>query len=206
MSLEVQNKSTLASTSERVALRREHQLSLFSDADSKSIDNKSSHNDDLTDRDNSQARPLRICISGYRSAPFGGGQGIYIKYLSKALVEAGHSVDVVSGQPYPMLDERVNLVKLPGLDLFANGLLSLRPRHLASMTNIIEWLSKLTGGFAEPYCFSRRLHHYLLAHSDSYDIIHDNQCLGWDMLKVQRVGFPLLTTIHHPITMIYRLP
>ena len=200
MSLEVQNKSPLASTSERVALRREHQLPLFSDADSKSIDTKATHNDDLTDRGNSQARPLRICISGYRSAPFGGGQGIYIKYLSKALVEAGHSVDVVSGQPYPMLDERVNLIKLPGLDLFANGLLSLRPRHLTSMTNIIEWLSKLTGGFAEPYCFSRRLHHYLLAHSDSYDIIHDNQCLGWDMLKVQRDGFPLLTTIHHPIT------
>ena len=78
MSLEVQNKSPLASTSERVALRREHQLSLFSDADSKSINTKATHNDHLTERGNSQARPLRICISGYRSAPFGGGQGIYI--------------------------------------------------------------------------------------------------------------------------------
>ena len=200
MSLEAQNKSLLVFTSDRVSLEREHQLSLFSDVDSKSIDTNPNNNDDLTDRGNIQTRPLRICISGYRSAPFGGGQGIYIKYLSKALVEAGHSVDVVSGQPYPMLDDRVNLIKLPGLDLFANGLLSLRPRHLKSMTNIIEWFSKLTGGFAEPYCFSRRLHHYLLAHSDSYDIIHDNQCLGWDMLKVQRDGFPLLTTIHHPIT------
>ena len=201
MSLEVQNKPPLTSTSDHVALKREQQLSLFSDADSKPLDAKGhTNNDPFTDQVSSQARQLRICISGYRSAPFGGGQGIYIKYLSKALVEAGHSVDVVSGQPYPMLDQRVNLIKLPGLDLFANGLLSLRPKHLTSLTNIIEWLSKLTGGFAEPYCFSRRLHHYLLAQQDNYDIIHDNQCLGWDMLKIQRDGFPLLTTIHHPIT------
>ena len=145
-------------------------------------------------------RPLRICITGYRSAPFGGGQGIYIKYLSKALVDAGHKVDVISGQPYPQLDPRVRLIKMPGLDLFANGLLSLRPRHLTSLTNIIEWLSKLTGGFAEPYCFSRRLRKYLQVHRDEYDIVHDNQCLGWDMLKIQRDGHRLLTTIHHPIT------
>ena len=143
MSLEVQNKPPLTSTSDHVALKREQQLSLFSDADSKPLDAKGhTNNDPFTDQVSSQARPLRICISGYRSAPFGGGQGIYIKYLSKALVEAGHSVDVVSGQPYPMLDQRVNLIKLPGLDLFANGLLSLRPKHLTSLTNIIEWLSK----------------------------------------------------------------
>ena len=150
--------------------------------------------------DTSVERSLRICITGYRSAPHGGGQGIYIKYLSKALVEAGHHVDVISGQPYPELDPRVRLIKMPGLDLFSNGLGSLRPRHLTSLSNIIEWLSKLTGGFAEPYCFSRRLYRYLSRHSDDYDIVHDNQCLGWGMLQLQRRGVPLLTTIHHPVT------
>ena len=146
------------------------------------------------------ARPLRICITGYRSAPFGGGQGIYIKYLSKALVDAGHQVDVISGQPYPHVDPRVRLIKMPGLDLFTNGLASLRPRHLRSLTNIFEWVSKLTGGFAEPYCFSRRVYKYLSEHGSQYDIVHDNQCLGWGMLKLQNKGFRLLTTIHHPIT------
>ena len=145
-------------------------------------------------------RPLRICITGYRSAPFGGGQGIYIKYLSKALVEAGHEVDVISGQPYPQLEPRVRLIKMPGLDLFTNGLTSLRPRHLTSLTNIMEWTSKLTGGFAEPYCFSRRVFKHLKVHGRDYDIVHDNQCLGWGMLKLQQHGFHLLTTIHHPIT------
>src|SRR5690606_2062765 len=96
------------------------------------------------------ARPLRIALLGYRSQPHGGGQGIYIRYLSKALVEAGHTVDVISGPPYPHLDPRVRLITLPSLDLFENGLRSLRPRHLTSLSNIIEWLSQLTGGFAEP--------------------------------------------------------
>ena len=203
MSLKKPNKQSISFKPDRVALINEQQLSLFNDVDvnnSRVSDQQHKHTKSLFHHTSSRARPLKICITGYRSAPFGGGQGIYIKYLSKALVDAGHSVDVVSGQPYPVLDERVNLIKLPGLDLFANGLLSLRPRHLTSATNIFEWLGKLTGGFAEPYCFSRRLHHYLLAHRDDYDIIHDNQCLGWDMLKIQRDGFQLLTTIHHPIT------
>ena len=100
--------------------------------------------------------PLRIALLGYRSAPYGGGQGVYIRYLSKALVEAGHSVDVISGPPYPHLDPRVRLIQLPSMDLFENGLFSLRPHHLKSFSNVVEWVSKLTGGFAEPYAFGRR--------------------------------------------------
>ena len=125
---------------------------------------------------------------------------MYLRYLSKALVEAGHSVDVISGPPYPHLDPRVRLVELPSLDLFANGLLSLRPRHLKSMTNIIEWTSKLTGGFAEPYTFGRRAVKYLRAHRGEYDLIHDNQSLSYGMLEIQDMGVPLVTTLHHPIT------
>lgn len=150
-----------------------------------------------------EARPhrrLHICLLGYRSAPFGGGQGIYLKYLSKALVDAGHQVDVISGQPYPHLDSRVKLIKMPGMNLFETGLGSLRPHHLSSLTNIIEWTSKLTGGFAEPYCFGRRVVKYLKRNGRHYDIIHDNQSLSFGMLKLQKLGFPLVTTIHHPIT------
>jgi glycosyltransferase involved in cell wall biosynthesis len=143
---------------------------------------------------------LRIALLGYRSHPYGGGQGVYIKYLSKALVEAGHQVDVISGPPYPHLDSRVRLVRLPSLDLFANGLGSLRPAHLRSLTNIIEWTSKLTGGFAEPYTFGRRAVKFLRANRDRYDLVHDNQSLSYGMLKVQAMGIPLVTTLHHPIT------
>ena len=145
-------------------------------------------------------RPLRIALLGYRSQPFGGGQGVYLRFLSKALVDAGHSVDVISGPPYPHLDPRVRLIELPSLDLFQHGLLSLRLHHLKSYSNIVEWLSKLTGGFAEPYAFGRRAVKYLREHGHNYDLIHDNQSLSWGMLQIQDMGLPLVTTIHHPIT------
>ena len=145
-------------------------------------------------------KPLRIALLGYRSQPHGGGQGVYLRYLSKGLVDAGHTVDVISGPPYPHLDPRVRLIKLPSLDLFENGLLSLRPHHLRSFTNIIEWTSKLTGGFAEPYTFGRRAVKYLRQHGAEYDLIHDNQSLSYGMLELQEMGLPLVTTVHHPIT------
>jgi glycosyltransferase involved in cell wall biosynthesis len=147
-----------------------------------------------------EGEPLRIALLGYRSQPHGGGQGVYLRYLSKALVDAGHTVDVISGPPYPHLDSRVRLIKLPSLDLFEKGLLSLRPRHLVSLTNIIEWCSKLTGGFAEPYTFGRRAVKYLHEHGGDYDLVHDNQSLSYGMLQIQDMGLPLVTTLHHPIT------
>lgn len=150
--------------------------------------------------DEAALKPLRIALLGYRSQPYAGGQGVYMRFLSKALVDAGHSVDVISGPPYPHLDPRVRLIELPSMDLFANGLLSLRPHHLKSWSNIAEWLSKLTGGFAEPYAFGRRAASYLRKHGHHYDLIHDNQSLASGMLTIQDMGLPLVTTIHHPIT------
>jgi glycosyltransferase involved in cell wall biosynthesis len=150
-------------------------------------------------------RPLRIALLGYRSNPYSGGQGIYLRYLSRALVEAGHSVDVISGEPYPELDPRVRLVKLPGLNLYAapDHVTALRPRHLLSATDFFEWFSMLTGGFPEPYTFGRRLvRHFrgLERRGERYDVVHDNQCLAWGTLQLQQRGIPLVTTIHHPIT------
>ncbi len=146
-------------------------------------------------------RKLKIALLGYRSNPYSGGQGIYIRYLSKALVEAGHSVDVISGEPYPQLDNRVTLIKLPGLNLFEsdNHTLALRPRHLLSYTDFFEWFSMLTGGFPEPYTFGRRLVKYFATVKPDYDIVHDNQSLCYGLLHIQ-AQVPVIATIHHPIT------
>src|SRR6478752_4309613 len=105
------------------------------------------------------SRGLKIALLGYRSHPHVGGQGIYLNYLSKALVDLGHSVDVISGPPYPELDSRVKLIQLPSLDLYAvkHPARALRPKHLLSFTDFYEWWSKLSGGFGEPYTFGRRL-------------------------------------------------
>ncbi len=144
-------------------------------------------------------RPRKIALLGYRSAPFVGGQGIYLKYLSRALVALGHEVDVYSGQPYPELDANVTLIKVPSLDLFAhkNHVWALRPKHLRSYTDVVEWWSMLTGGFAEPYTFGRRVTKALSG--KHYDIIHDNQSLCFGLLALQKRGTPVVSTIHHPI-------
>jgi glycosyltransferase involved in cell wall biosynthesis len=152
--------------------------------------------------DKHSTAPLKICLLGYRSKPYSGGQGIYIRYLSKALVNAGHSVDVISGEPYPHLDDRVRLIKMPGLNLFesANHVTALRPRHLLSYTDFFEWFSMLTGGFPEPYTFGRRVVQYLKKQGHRYDIIHDNQSLCTGLLQLQKIGFATVCTVHHPIT------
>ncbi len=147
--------------------------------------------------------PLRVALLGYRSNPYSGGQGIYLKYLSRALAAAGHQVDVISGEPYPELADPVRLVKLPGLNLYAsdNHVTALRPRHLRSVTDTFEWFSMLTGGFPEPYTFGRRLErHFAAGRGAGYQVVHDNQCLSWGTLALQERGIPLVTTIHHPIT------
>ena len=150
----------------------------------------------------SASKPLNICLLGYRSHPYVGGQGIYLKYLSKALVEAGHKVDVISGPPYPELDSRVRLIEMPSLDLFSeeSHIKALRPRHLKSWSDFFEWWSMATGGFAEPYTFARRVAKYLKKTDHPYDIVHDNQCLGYGLLDIEKQGIPVVATVHHPIT------
>lgn len=145
---------------------------------------------------------LRIALLGYRSHPHVGGQGIYLQYLSKALVDLGHSVDVISGPPYPELDPRVRLIQLPSLDLYAHPhpTRALRLHHLRSFTNTYEWWSKLSGAFGEPYCFGRRLLKYFKKHKLAYDIIHDNQSLCYGLLDLQKRGHNVIATVHHPIT------
>ncbi len=147
-----------------------------------------------------QDRPLRIALLGYRSAPFSGGQGVYLRYLSRALVSLGHQVTVISGPPYPHLDPEVRLVELPSLDLYQHGLGSVRPGQLRDRLARTEWLSKLTGGFAEPWTFGERVRDWLLPRLDQFDVIHDNQTLADGIVDLQRAGLPVVTTIHHPIT------
>ena len=145
---------------------------------------------------------MNICLLGYRSNPFSGGQGVYLYYLSRALVEAGHQVDVISGPPYPELDPRVTLIQLPSLDLYAEGkdIRRFRLRYLKSVTDAFEYFSTISGGFPEPYTFGRRVHRYFQSNPNTYHVIHDNQCLAWGTLGLQRMGLPVVTTIHHPIT------
>lgn len=146
---------------------------------------------------------LKIGILSYRSAPFGGGQGIYVRDISQALLSLGHSVDVISGDPYPQLSPNVKLIKLPGLNLFETFNFKDRLKKFLnnpkSLANTQEFISTLFGGFPEMRSFGKRVDKFLLDNNE-YDIIIDNQSLSYGILSIQK-RFPLIEIIHHPITM-----
>ena len=147
-------------------------------------------------------KKLKIAFLSYRSKPFSGGQGIYVKYLSKALHDLGHEIDVFSGPPYPDLDPKIKLVKIPSLNLYEKNskFFDVNLTQLLNPINLFEWLSINSGGFPEPYTFGKRIKKIIKKDLHKYDVIHDNQSLAYELLFFQKIK-PLVTTIHHPISM-----
>lgn len=145
---------------------------------------------------------LRIALTSYRSKPHCGGQGVYVRHLSRELVALGHRVEVFSGPPYPALDQGVVLTRVPSLDLYAEPkpFRLPRPSEFRDRTDLLEFATMCTAGFPEPRTFSRRVAPLLSARAREFDVVHDNQGLGPALLDVTRAGLPLVATIHHPIS------
>ena len=145
--------------------------------------------------------PLRIAYLTYRGKPHVGGQGIYTRHLTKALCDLGHSVEVFGGQPYPVLDERVPLTELRSLDLFNDHYPGRFPAfwEFKSRFDFLETAVFSTGVFPEPLAFSARANHHLSKRLGEFDLVHDNQCLGWGIERLER-KIPTIVTLHHPIT------
>ena len=145
---------------------------------------------------------MRVALLSYRSKRHCGGQGVYVRHLSRELAALGHDVEVFSGQPYPELDAGVRLTKVPSLDLYRepDPFRTPRPSELRDLVDVLEVATMWTAGFPEPRTFSRRVAQLLKQRLDDFDVVHDNQTLGYGMLDIERSGLPLLTTIHHPIT------
>jgi glycosyltransferase involved in cell wall biosynthesis len=145
---------------------------------------------------------LRVALLSYRSKPHCGGQGIYIRHLSRELTNLGHEVEVFSGQPYPDLDPGVRLTRVPSLDLYRepDPFRIPKPREFRDLVDVEEFLTMCAAGFPEPKTFSTRVAKLLRGRVDDFDIVHDNQVLGYGMLDIEKMGLPLITTLHHPIT------
>ena len=145
--------------------------------------------------------PLRIAYLTYRGKPHVGGQGVYTRHLTKALVDLGHHVEVYAGQPYPILDPRIPLHKLPSLDIFNDLYPGRFPAYweITSWPDAVEVLQFLKGTFGEPRSFSIRAQRALANRIDDFDLVHDNQCLGYGIQKIEKM-FPTIVTLHHPIT------
>jgi glycosyltransferase involved in cell wall biosynthesis len=150
---------------------------------------------------------LRIALLSYRSKPHCGGQGVYVRHLSRELVALGHEVEVFSGQPYPELDPGVRLTEVPSLDLYRepDPFRVPRPGEFRDLVDVEEFLTMCTAGFPEPKTFGTRVVRLLHDRLADFDVVHDNQVLATGMLAIEGLGLPLVTTIHHPITVDRRL-
>ncbi len=148
---------------------------------------------------------MRICLLTYRGNPYCGGQGIYIRYVAEELARQGHRVTVIAGDPQPGSINGVLVHRIPNRNHFNNRDRFIdpeRPFAALSPLDIYEFVMSRMGIFAEMETFSvralplvRKLHR-----EEPFDIIHDNQCLGYGFLLFRQLGVPVISTIHHPLS------
>ena len=182
-------------------------------------------------------RPLRIALLSYRSKPHCGGQGVYIRHLSRELDALGHRVEVFSGQPYPELDPGPRLTEVPSLDLYRNPDPFRTPHwdEYRDWADVLETVMMWGGAFPEPLTFSIRVRRALAERAGDFDVVHDNQGLGYGLLGLGRLGLdrpglgrlslgqpglgrlgldrlgpgkpvlPVVASIHHPISVDRRI-
>src|ERR1700691_3334967 len=146
---------------------------------------------------------MRIALLSYRSKTHCGGQGVYVRHLSRGLLDLGHDAEVFSGQPYPqLLDTRVRLTKQPSLDLYRepDPLRVPWPSEIRDSIDLLELATMWTAGFPEPRTFTLRVARLLAGRAGDFDVVHDNQSLGTGLLTMADAGWPVVATVHHPIT------
>jgi glycosyltransferase involved in cell wall biosynthesis len=145
---------------------------------------------------------MRICLLTYRGNPYSGGQGIYVYYLSREFRRMGHEVEVIASAPLPEVSEGVILHQLRSSSTYHPG--SSFRKNLPDVSNLVdlyELSASRLGIFAEPWAFSFRAYARLkeLCKQGRFDIIHDNQGLGYGLLLMKRLKTPIIATIHHPL-------
>lgn len=162
----------------------------------------------MNESSENQINNLRIAMLAYRGKPHVGGQGVYVREMSKALAELGHTVEVFGGPPYPELDPKVPLHKFPSLEIFNDYFPGRTPGfwEIKDFPDFVELCSYMTGNFSEPLSFSLRAYRALRDRIDDFDLVIDNGSLAYGNILIQKkLGLPILGVIHHPITVDRRL-
>lgn len=148
---------------------------------------------------------MRIALLTYRGNMFCGGQGIYAAHIAAELHRLGHSVHVLAGPPLPELEEGIPLHEIPNHNFFAREMADALPwpRPLRALWPSHLWELGLTrlGVFPEMTAFSLRLlvRWRELMHRYAFDVVLDNQSLGWGLLGLQATGVPVVGVVHHPL-------
>lgn len=156
-------------------------------------------------------RPLRIAFVAYRGNMNSGGQGIYLWFLAREMARLGHEVHVFVGPPYPDPMPFARVVRLPNQQFWAKWVLGQtdqivpreNPLQVLSPLNFYELVASRIGFLPELFAFSfrafRRIAEELRA-GRRFDLVHDVQCLGYGLLGLRAMGLPVVTTVHHPLT------
>jgi len=151
---------------------------------------------------------MKICLLTYRGNMYCGGQGIYIYYLAREFQHLGHEVHVISGPPYPQLPEGVKLYKVPSHSVYVSRYhmdnhLDNHPGPIRNPVDLYEAVATRMGMYSEPLAFSIRAYNAIrkINSQVKFDVVHDNQCLGYGLPLIKRLNLPLVATIHHPMAL-----
>lgn len=148
---------------------------------------------------------MRICLSCYRGNPYCGGQGVYLYHLSRELSRQGHEVTLMVGPPYPEPMPWAEVIRLPNHHFWgkkADFLPKDDPLSIFSPLNFFEFATSRIGYFPEILTFSLRAFRALrrLHGEVRFDVIHDVETLGYGLLLTRKLGLPVVSTVHHPLS------
>jgi len=150
---------------------------------------------------------VKILVTSYRGNMYSGGQGIYLYYLTRELAALGHEVTVLVGPPYPAPMPWARVIQIPNENFYAvktDWLPKPDPMKIFEPWNFFEFVLTRFWFFPEMLAFSMRAYaklHQMLRAGERFEVIHDNQCLGWGHALMKNFGLPVVGTIHHPLGM-----
>jgi glycosyltransferase involved in cell wall biosynthesis len=121
-------------------------------------------------------------------------------------------VDVLVGPPWPdPMPFAGTLERIPNemfwgkwfLRDWQNLLPRAQPLRVFEPLNFYEFAAARMGFLPEPFAFSVRAFRALarrLRAGKRYDLVHDIQSLGYGLLGIRALGVPVVTTVHHPLS------
>ena len=150
---------------------------------------------------------MKVCFLLHEGSMFSGGQGVYLSNLTRELAALGHEVHVIAGPPYPELADGVQLHQLKSYNyhrLLATGRRFFYGRPLLDPfhpLNVGELVTTRLGMYSVMGAFSFRAYQRLrqLQGRHRFDVVHDNQVLGYGTLLMRAQGLPVVATVHHPL-------
>jgi len=151
---------------------------------------------------------MKICFLMYQGNMYSGGQGVYLHYLTRELARMGHEVHVIAGPPYPTLDPAVITHNVTDYSYWTyhhykkDFIFNRPPLSYFHPVNFYDFISTRIALSSLLANFSVRAYFKLreLARDHRFDVVHDNQTLSYGVWATKATGFPLVATIHHPLS------